>query len=195
MECIGFETLTVGATAVGFANIPGTRRCGPVTFAGSGNNDLTLVGSSSVITKEYSMVVHIDAGDATSPNTFKVSDDGGSTWKREGVAITGSSQTILVGITGTFGATTGHVTNDTFTFTAYPGNTEIPPMKTVCTLATAQIRSRRDGTNPTATVGKLHEVGDEFTIGAEDSGINDIKASRFIRTGSTSGVLTVEHYR
>lgn len=54
-----------------------------------------------------------------SPNTFKWSDDGGSTWDATGVAITGSAQDLNNGVTVTFGATTGHRKDDYWTFTAY----------------------------------------------------------------------------
>jgi hypothetical protein len=53
---------------------------------------------------------------------------------------------------------------------------------------TADVRWRDDGTNPTASVGKLLRVGDEL---AYDGNMSDIK---FIRTGSTSATLNISYY-
>jgi len=156
------EVLTVAATAVGFAQIPGEIRAGAVTFTGSGNNDLTLVGSSYTGMIERSMQVKIDAGDATNPNTFKVSDDGGTLWQRTGVAITGLSQTILRGITGTFAATTGHTTNDLFAFTAFPHGRH--PGEATFVIEGGAIRYHENGDTPTASVGTYADVGEEIKI-------------------------------
>lgn len=53
-------------------------------------------------------------------------------------------------------------------------------------LETAQIRWRIDAA-PTASVGTILEIGDVFTI----SRAEDLIAVKFIRTGSTSGLLNV----
>ena len=58
-------------------------------------------------------------------------------------------------------------------------------------LETAQIRQRWDGTNPTATEGELVEIGDVIDL----TGISTLSLVRWIRTGSTSGVLRVHCYR
>jgi hypothetical protein len=54
-----------------------------------------------------------------------------------------------------------------------------------CSLETAQIRWRADGTNPTSSEGHLMNVGDTVTV----SGYNSISNFKAIRTGATSGVL------
>lgn len=54
-----------------------------------------------------------------------------------------------------------------------------------CTLETAQVRFRADGTNPTSAEGHLLNVGD--TLALNNTG--DIGRLRAIRTGDTSGVL------
>ena len=54
-------------------------------------------------------------------------------------------------------------------------------------LETASIRYRVDGTAPTSSEGILIEVGDTIEI----SGNTVARIIRFIRTGSTSGVLKV----
>jgi hypothetical protein len=56
---------------------------------------------------------------------------------------------------------------------------------------TAQIRYRTDGTDPTATVGVLADVGDIITV----YGSADVQAFRAIRTGGTSGTLSTEFSR
>ena len=58
-------------------------------------------------------------------------------------------------------------------------------------LETAQIRYRWDGTAPTSSEGLLLEVGDTLTI----DGFDVASAIRFIRTGSTSGVLKVSCWK
>jgi len=57
----------------------------------------------------------------------------------------------------------------------------------VARLETAQIRFRVDGTDPSATVGTVLDPGDVLTIPR----IEDASVVRFIRTGSTSGVLDI----
>jgi hypothetical protein len=55
-----------------------------------------------------------------------------------------------------------------------------------CRLETAQVRWRIDA-SPTASVGTPLEVGDVLTL----SRLEDIQRIKFIRTGSTSGLLNV----
>ncbi len=88
---------------------------GSVTFSGTGLNDATS-GGTFTGTSTLNYKVEIDA--TGTPDTFKWSDDGGTTWDATGVAITGSAQTLNHGVTITFGATTGHTLADAWTFTA-----------------------------------------------------------------------------
>lgn len=89
---------------------------GTVTFAGSGLNDMTAQGTfNTTLTADIDYKVEID-GTGT-PNTFKWSDDGGSTYDATLVAITGAAQTLNNGITVTFAATTGHTSGDYWTWT------------------------------------------------------------------------------
>ncbi|KKK69505.1 hypothetical protein LCGC14_2933370 [marine sediment metagenome] len=60
-----------------------------------------------------------------------------------------------------------------------------------CTVETAPIRVRSDGTNPTATVGRLFAVGDTFVVW----GRRDLMSIRFIRQGGTSATLSTEFAR
>ena len=55
-----------------------------------------------------------------------------------------------------------------------------------CRLDTGQIRFRLDGTNPTATVGTILEIGETLTIKGEAN----IKKFRGFRTGTVSGSLS-----
>ena len=55
----------------------------------------------------------------------------------------------------------------------------------------AQIRYRTDGTDPTATVGKVANPGDAIRI----SGYRDITSIRFIRTGGISATISAEFVR
>ncbi len=77
----------------------------PGFFSGLGLNDLSTGGYYTGGThNEYQ--VRIDG--VGSPNTFKWSDDGGSTWEATGVLITGDWQTLNNGVKIKFGATAGH---------------------------------------------------------------------------------------
>ena len=89
------------------------------TFSGTGNDDLTITGynantSSGEVGRSYK--IQIDS--AGTPDTFKWSRNGGTTWMATGVEITGSSQQLEGDIYVTFGATTGHDDGDNWTFTA-----------------------------------------------------------------------------
>ena len=88
-----------------------------LTFTGSGTNDLTR-GRTFTGTADTAYRIEID-GTGT-PDTFKWSNDGGTTWEATGVAITGSAQTLEYGLTVTFAATTGHTLADRWDFTARP---------------------------------------------------------------------------
>jgi len=58
------------------------------------------------------------------PNTFKWSEDDGSTWKQEGVAITGDEQMLSHGVTITFGITDSHSLDDAWSFLATAANSD-----------------------------------------------------------------------
>lgn len=62
-----------------------------------------------------------------------------------------------------------------------------PVVQVHLTLATAQIRYLYDGTTPTASVGHVMNPGDTLTL----IGYENVQNFRAIRTGSTSGVLSV----
>jgi len=59
------------------------------------------------------------------------------------------------------------------------------------TLETAQIRYYYDGTTPTSTTGHILDVGGTLVL----RGQNQMSQFKCIRTGSTSGVITVTYER
>ncbi len=80
---------------------------------GSGLDDLT---NTAVFTGTVPLNYRVEIDAEGTPDTFKWSDDGGSTWDVETVAITGAAQTLNNGITITFAATTGHTDGDYWDF-------------------------------------------------------------------------------
>lgn len=64
-------------------------------------------------------------------------------------------------------------------------------VRAVCTLETAQIRYRYDGTDPTAAEGHLLNPGDVLVL----EGAESLSRFRAIRTGASSGTLRVTYER
>jgi hypothetical protein len=94
----------------GMVDIPTKTGTGTLVMQASGN----FTGASQLNYK-----VEIDG--VGSPNTFKWSDDGGSSWDATGVAITPTVwQTLNNGVKVKFSATTGGVSGDNWIFTAKP---------------------------------------------------------------------------
>jgi predicted phage tail protein len=86
-------------------------------FSGSGTLDLQASGEYQGATT-LAIVVKIDG--AGSPNTFRWSKNGGSTWEATGIAITGDWQELEDDILIKFSALTGGVMNDQWTMNAVP---------------------------------------------------------------------------
>lgn len=86
---------------------------GQPTFTGSGLNDMSTTGEySGSDDKKYRVII-----DATgTPDTFKWSDDNGSTFQATGVQITGQDQDLNDGVKVNFIHTTGHTVNDRWDF-------------------------------------------------------------------------------
>jgi hypothetical protein len=85
----------------------------------SGTTDMLVKGDfGASSSKNYK--VQID--DSSSPNKFRWSDTGGSSWNAENVAITGLWQSLNYGVKVKFSATTGAVYGDYWTFTVYPNS-------------------------------------------------------------------------
>jgi hypothetical protein len=87
---------------------------GSVTFTGSGLDDC-ISGGKYTGTGDIDYRVQIDG---TSPDTFKYSINGGSTWYSLTQSVMVSPVTLLYGATVTFGATLGHTIGDYWDFTA-----------------------------------------------------------------------------
>jgi len=91
------------------------------SHTGSGLDDLNAGGalggyySGDLLAQGYR--VEIDG--IGTPDTFKWSDNGGSTWNATYVSITGGSQTLNNSVRIDFDATTGHTFEDYWDFTAY----------------------------------------------------------------------------
>lgn len=84
-------------------------------FTGSGLDDLTAGDTfNGVGTVSYRVQIDSEG----TPDTFKWSNDGGSTWEVENVEITGSVQELDNGVFITFLATTGHTDGDRWDFDA-----------------------------------------------------------------------------
>ncbi|MFA5436813.1 MAG: hypothetical protein WC372_12315, partial [Candidatus Neomarinimicrobiota bacterium] len=93
---------------------------GHPAFTGAGVNDMFTSGTYASA-NSLTYVVEIDA--EAIPDTFKWSDDGGSTWDVATVAITGSAQTLNNGVQIKFLATTGHTLGNKWTFVTTGGET------------------------------------------------------------------------
>lgn len=86
-------------------------------FSGQGPDDLSAGGAfDGVVPRTFR--VEIDG--AGEPDSFRWSDDGGVTWRAEGVPVTGVTQPLELGVTVAFSATSGHVPGDDWEFTAGP---------------------------------------------------------------------------
>jgi len=87
------SNVTVTSTPTRYSvTFTGSSAVGAAAFTGSGLDDLTSSGRT--------------------PDTFKWSSDGGTTWDATGVEITGSAQTLSNGVAVTFGDSTGHTLGD-----------------------------------------------------------------------------------
>lgn len=90
-------------------------------FTGSGLDDAT---SGGTFKKQVNQTVRVQIDATGTPDTFKISYDGGSTWDQTGVEITGSAQALGYGLTVTFGATTGHTAGDYWDISATASATD-----------------------------------------------------------------------
>jgi len=121
-ECVLIQNATTNA--IGYLNKRnGNEYVGNIAttittpdFTGTGLDDLTASGSFDVLTAETDYVVEIDA--EGTPDTFKWSNDNGTTWEATGVEATGAAQELENGISITFAADTGHTLGESWSFTA-----------------------------------------------------------------------------
>jgi hypothetical protein len=83
-------------------------------FSGTGANDISVSGITA-LTPARAFMIRIDG--SSNPNTFKWSIDGGTTWAGTLVACTTTPKHLRDNIYIAFGAVTGHVVDDQFSFT------------------------------------------------------------------------------
>jgi hypothetical protein len=103
------------ASSVQVREGPANKALGSIAFSGSGLNDMSRSG---VYTGSLNATYYVVIDGEGAPDTFKWSNDGGSTFEATGVSITGSAQTLERGVSITFAATTGHTDTENWTFTA-----------------------------------------------------------------------------
>lgn len=82
----------------------------------SGNTEVLTLTTGGDFTGSAALDYKVEIDAAGAPDTFRWSDDGGSTWDASGVAITGSAQTLNNGVTVAFDLTTGGTVGDAWTF-------------------------------------------------------------------------------
>ncbi len=111
---------------------------GAVVFSGVGLDDLTLSGNYNG-TIEDDLVVQIE-DDSASPELFKVSFDGGSTWALTGQECSVTGTAIGYGIIATFGATTGHTNTENWTAPIQPFAVELESLTNDSTVYAAGAR-------------------------------------------------------
>lgn len=90
---------------------------GALTFSGAGLDDMKHGSNSRFTNVDTDINYKVEIDGTGTPDTFKWSDDGGSTWDATTVAITGADQDLNNGVTIRFGATTGHTATNAWTWT------------------------------------------------------------------------------
>ncbi|MBN2120281.1 MAG: DUF2341 domain-containing protein [Candidatus Omnitrophica bacterium] len=91
---------------------------GPLTFSSqTALDDMTTGGAYTG--EENLMRYRVQIDSEGTPDTFRWSDDNGSTWQATDIPITGASQDLNNGITVTFGATSGHTNSTRWNFNAF----------------------------------------------------------------------------
>lgn len=125
---------------------------GAVTFTGTGLDDLTTSGEYHGAATGITLRVEID-GTGT-PDTFKWSKDGGSSWEATTVAITGSPQHLFDNVWIDFGATTGHTLADRWDCTVEPWTIELEGLTATSNVyaANAKVGTSLPFRNTTAAV-------------------------------------------
>lgn len=91
-------------------------------FTGTGLNDIDST-ATAVLDMAYPTTYRVSIDSDGTPDTFRWSKDGGSTWEATDVSITGNLQELENGVGVIFGATTGHTLGDRWDIRAVPENT------------------------------------------------------------------------
>ena len=95
---------------------------GEAVFTGSGLNDIDTTATST-LDMSYPTTYRISIDSDGTPDTFRWSKNGGSTWEVEDIAITGGLQLLEHGVSIIFNSTTGHTIGDHWDIRAVPENT------------------------------------------------------------------------
>lgn len=162
----GIGQLTLISKGVNCLTVKTTKSITAVTFVGAGLDDGTSGGTYTGST-DKAIEVEIDLAAGT--DTFKWSNDGGSSYEVEDIPITGSAQTLEDGITINFGATTGHTLGDKWTFSALTGAQVVLHDLTILSTDTSNhLRLSHDNTNA------LFRTDDGSFIFQTDEGTNTL---------------------
>jgi len=150
----------------------------PKIFDGAGLDDLTSGGTFSADSAD-NVDYYVEIDGTGTPDTFKWSKDGGSTFEATTVAITGLAQTLDNGVTITFGATTGHTLADKWRFSARK--------YAVWTLDDLKVR------RSAFTLQDDHEV--LFDTGVKGWGyilVNDMQGNQQFKFNATTGITVIQ---
>lgn len=98
----------------------GVGTIGAVAFTGTGTDDMIVSSPEAFYDGHLDVTVLVEIEAAGTPDTFRYSLDGGATWERSGIPISGASTPILLqdGLYVEFGTTTGHTLGDQWEFDA-----------------------------------------------------------------------------
>ena len=119
----------LSTSIVELRNIRVTGEVGTITQTGSGLSDISVRGSYTHDATDTSYKIYIDG--AATPDTFKWSDDGGTTWNASTVSITSLWQELSHGIFIKFAATTGHTLTNTWAFTISYNSCQLMTLTTI----------------------------------------------------------------
>lgn len=159
-----FDTVEYGSSQAGIAKADLVWMHSPLTFTGSGLNDLTHLGQPTypdTVTTQFA--VKITSTGAT--DYFQWSVDGGSTWNGTNIAITGSSQSIggTKDVRIQFGAKTGHTLNSRWSWEEYPRSKVIVKQAGLYSVtASATLQTGSGGTLPYRTALSIRRNGTSY---------------------------------
>lgn len=166
------------------------------SFDGTGTNDLATAGTFTGTSRKAFVVEIQTAGTSETAGTFRWSSDGGKSWDASGVSITGSAQTLTLGVTVEFDTTYGYTAGDKWSFYADPpaADTELTPVEI---FSVADAKSRFGAGSQLALMAEaayaanryvaLHAVmQDEAASGAVAASLTGA-----VTSGSAAGVLTL----
>jgi hypothetical protein len=149
---------------------------GTITFSGTGLDDMSRSGYYNG-NADRTYRVEIDA--TGTPDTFKWSRNGGTSWVATGVAITGSAQLLEDGVWVTFAATTGHTVTDYWQFTADTWGIELTGL-------TAGSNSYAAGSVVASSLPFRSIAAAVYTTVSQASGVSESPPSRLYLTSTAN---------